>query len=167
VDDNYWQYYKWVNEMQKNTEYTPPVEQVLAMANLCPAKHGNVVFDARNLYNMLTQDNKSFADDCETTIAARGVKTNKETRTVVNKKLVALVQVYPNPSKGLINVTLPLLEKGDWKITVIDVYGKTVLDKKLLSATTQLNIAVAKGIYFANVVNNLSGKQFVSKLIIE
>jgi len=167
VDDNYWQYYKWVNEMQKNTEYTPPVEQVLAMANLCPAKHGNVVFDARNLYNMLTQDNKSFADDCETTIAARGVKTKKETRTVDTKKLVALVQVYPNPSKGLINVTLPLLEKGDWKITVIDVYGKTVLEKKLLSATTQLNIAVAKGIYFANVVNSLSGKQFVSKLIIE
>ena len=162
VDDNYWQYYKWVNEMQKNTEYTPSIEQVLAMANLCPAKHGNVVFDARNLYNMLTQDNKSFADDCETTIAARGVKTKKETRTVDNKKMVEGVIVYPNPAKDYIAINGKLIKE----VSITSIDGRVMLKQQCSNVySTTINIKnLIAGLYIIKTIDS-KGVIITNKLI--
>jgi len=167
VDDNYWQYYKWVNEMQKNPEYKPLVEEVFAMANLCPAKHGTVVFAAQNLYMQLIGDVYNFENICESEPAARGSKKNNIERTVTNDKLNVKVQVYPNPSKGDINIKLPLLTNAKWQVIVTDMYGRNIINKQLSGYNTVLNIGTAKGLYFVNVVNSQTGQQVTNKIIVE
>jgi hypothetical protein len=166
VDDNYYLYYDWVNQMQKDESYTPPLNDVLTLANQCPDKYGSVVYDARNLYMRLIEDVYYFETNCESQPASRQAKPNK-TRIANSNKLNTNIVVFPNPSNGIININMPLLSKGDWKISITDVYGKIVQQKQLQNGTInqQFNIAI-KGMYFITITDTKTGKQEVSKFVI-
>jgi Secretion system C-terminal sorting domain len=168
IDDNYFVYYNWINQMQKDPNYTPQLDEVLHLANQCPDTYGSVVYDAQNLYMQLINDIYYFDNNCESqpATAARKVDVTKIKRVVKTEKLNTDIQVYPNPSNGVVNIKLPLLSKGDYAITVTDVLGKVVERRTLKEGTlnAQLNLAT-KGIYFVNITNINSGLQKVVKLI--
>ena len=169
VDDNYWQYYKWINEMQKNPDYTPPVEEVFAMANLCPATNGRVVFAAQSLYMQLVQDVYNFENTCDNKPAERLINKNKSNRIVNNNNLDNEIKVYPNPSNGLVNIQLPIFNNGNFAITITDLLGKTVAQKNIPSSTynVQFNITNGKGIYFVKILDTKTGIQKINKLIVQ
>ncbi len=129
-------------------------------------KYGSVVYNAQNLYMQLINDIYYFDNNCESQPAARMAKPIKK-RITNSGKLNTTVQIFPNPSNGIVNVKMPLLSNGEWKITITDVYGKTVQERHLQNGTVneQFNIAV-KGMYFIAITDIRTGKQEVSKFVV-
>jgi hypothetical protein len=74
--------------------------------------------------------------------------------------------IYPNPSKGIFNISLEKIE-GDIQIKVLDLRGKEYSNFKLIGSTsTQHNLSdLPSGIYFIS----FSGKDFsqVKKIVIQ
>lgn len=63
------------------------------------------------------------------------------------------VSVYPNPSKGIININLGDVN-GETLFTLYDVQGRTVLTKKSNTASESLNIEnLSNGIYMLSIEN--------------
>ena len=82
------------------------------------------------------------------------------------------LQTYPNPTKGIVNISFNLTEKHQVALVIYDVLGKVVKNvintqlpagqhKYILGADTHLN----SGIYFMNL--NIEGRLFTQKIIIE
>ncbi len=75
------------------------------------------------------------------------------------------VVIYPNPTKGLVNLYVETLV-GKGNIVIADVYGKQVKTQPLSIGTNTINIAnLSKGIYFVSVITN-EGKT-TKKLVVE
>ena len=73
-----------------------------------------------------------------------------------NKKEV--FNVYPNPTKGVVNINLPSLKEKVF-ITVVSISGKHVLSKEVKGSKngifTEINLSrFAKGIYLLKIVND-------------
>jgi hypothetical protein len=164
VDDNYWLYYNWINEMRNNPTYQPPITDVFNLANQCPALHGTVVYAAQNLYMQLTNEVYNFENVCESLPAARQAK--KEKRIVATAKLSAEILIYPNPSKGMVHIKLPMFTSGQWNVSVTDMYGKTIINKHLVNSDTEVNMGATKGLYIVKVTNTQTGENIVNKIIV-
>ncbi len=72
--------------------------------------------------------------------------------------------IFPNPSNGIFNLTLP--EGQTYEITVSDLTGKVILNQTANEAKTLLNVGnAAKGIYLLKLVGE--GKTSTRKLAIQ
>ena len=71
--------------------------------------------------------------------------------------------IYPNPSTGLVHITLSNNEP--YQLTIFSVEGKTVFDKELYSNSIEFYLNQPSGIYF--VVIKQKDSFFPTKLIIE
>ena len=81
---------------------------------------------------------------------------------VVNEKTVGKIAVYPNPSNGLVVVSL--VEKKASMIRVCDIYGVTVYQGMLENSFSEINLsALSKGIYFLTTID---GNEMV-KIVLE
>jgi hypothetical protein len=163
VDDNYWQYYKWQQEMITNPAYKPNANDVLAIANLCPFSNGNIVYAARNLYNRLTRQNKHFKNDCDNTLSM----ARQQNVIVRNSAELGKALVYPNPSNSIINIKLGLNNKDKYQIKVIDILGNEIASKITSDMITTLNLGNRKGICFVRICNINTGKVQIEKLILQ
>jgi subtilisin-like proprotein convertase family protein len=62
--------------------------------------------------------------------------------------------IYPNPSKGIVNVNLNTAVTGETTYTLYDVQGRKILDKKSTNSTETLNVEqLNDGIYLLSVKN--------------
>lgn len=162
VDDNYWQYFTWVTNMQTIPNYQPNLDHVYAMANKCPYKNSNVVYAARNLYNALTKKYTEFNPNCEP-IAARMAnkpKTNAGQRTT--KTLEEEVKLFPNPTTNVITV----FGKDVVSISVLNMQGKVLLvQQNLNNLQTKIDLSkFSAGIYFIKTIDK-TGKPKVQKIV--
>ena len=77
-----------------------------------------------------------------------------------------VIQIYPNPTKGTVFVTMPNSE-GKFKVSVRDLTGKLLMD--VLSANAheaELNLtALPAGVYFLEIHSN--DKNVIHKKIIK
>ena len=73
------------------------------------------------------------------------------------------LNIYPNPSNGIINIELD--KQGDYSIRVNDIVGKLIAEKEINSNSTLDLQHLDTGIYFVNVYNDDVSK--VVKVIIE
>jgi hypothetical protein len=76
------------------------------------------------------------------------------------------VNIYPNPNNGILNVSLSNVI-GNTTLEIVDAIGKTVMERKLTSTETVINISeLAGGLYIYKIkMNNTPVKQ--GKLIKE
>lgn len=107
--------------------------------------------------------NNMFVDDINLFDASVGIAGVEE--------LVGL-NIYPNPSSGVINLDMNLSEAHTIAVQVNDMLGRTVESVPAKQyAAGGLNIAVGQkqvyqpGVYFVNV--NVDGKQLTKKVIVE
>jgi hypothetical protein len=67
--------------------------------------------------------------------------------------------IFPNPTSGMFNVTIPASKPGDIQIIISDLSGKTI-DRRIVKANAQQQVVSfdysqkTKGIYFIRVVGN-------------
>ena len=82
-----------------------------------------------------------------------------------NHQSVMDVLVYPNPSSGI--VTIYLTKISDYKITLLDISGKQMLQSKIVSDMIKINTTdIPAGLYFIEVVDNKTAEKKISKLIL-
>ena len=80
----------------------------------------------------------------------------------VNDAFFQNLRIYPNPSTGIFNIS----GAKDMDVTVFDVLGNQIINKRLNEENTQLSLDnLAKGLYFAKFQKD--GKTGIKKLIIK
>jgi len=85
------------------------------------------------------------------------------TLTVTENNISDEISIYPNPSKGKINIKLGSLT--DVSVKISNILGQTVYFKNNLNINThQINLNEESGIYFVEVVSN--GRKYIYKLLI-
>ena len=96
--------------------------------------------------------------------------TNVSNLTVIDNTSIgelnnSLVKLFPNPSNGIISLTLAHHSNG--QIILTDILGKEVLSKSFTSNEVQLNLKglESKGTYFAKVLDSNGNIIAIKKLI--
>jgi hypothetical protein len=96
--------------------------------------------------------------------------TDTATLTVIDNTSIdelnnSLVQLFPNPSNGII--TLTLAQHSNGQIILTDILGKEVLSKRFTTNEVQVNLKrlAAKGTYFAKIID-LDGNVIAIKKLI-
>lgn len=88
--------------------------------------------------------------------------------SVIEHEFETMFEVFPNPGNGNVEIRILNTEVSVAKIEIVDVYGKSVFTKtsELLGRSLQLNLNVAEGIYFLNIIESSGSKEFVKKIVI-
>ena len=75
------------------------------------------------------------------------------------------ITIYPNPTTGVVNVNIGEAFNGEANILLFDIQGRILLEQKMNTAQTTLNIeGFNKGMYVLNV--SVQGKTYVNKLML-
>ncbi len=167
-DANYQEYYNWIFKQFLGGLDSTDKAAIYQRATGCPITDGMVVFAARNLYNALSKENVYFEDHCPANTGARKINT-KPIKSLITKALSEDIIVFPNPTKGDINIQFSNNEMGSHVIKITDVYGKIVAQKEVSEGFNNIgmNIKGSSGMYFITIVNEMTGKQTIKKLILQ
>lgn len=77
-----------------------------------------------------------------------------------------LVKIYPNPARESFTVDIDPYLSGDFSIRLMDVKGRSVLEQKVSSGNTTVNVTqLTPGIYFC-IVTGRQGIVYTHKLLI-
>lgn len=107
-----------------------------------------------------TRDNNGWIKD-----ASAVYSTDCSTISIeenINKKYE--MQIYPNPTNNLVTVQLAELPSNGM-VNIKDVLGKTLLQQKITSINTEINVNhLPKGIYYVELVDD--SYQYAKKLVV-
>jgi len=68
-----------------------------------------------------------------------------------------MIKLYPNPTNGILNISLPENNGKGITIKVTNVIGKVVLENKVINSSNQSKLDLSgfdSGIYFVKVIGN-------------
>ena len=79
------------------------------------------------------------------------------------------INIYPNPTKGLVHISIPREEKGVWNIKVQDVTGRILQTKTTSAFTKTMDLVVSNqtGLYYITLENKTTNKKIVEKVVVE
>jgi len=87
--------------------------------------------------------------------AQASVTVNVTDCTGLQEQLAGAINIYPNPTNGVVNVAINSQFVGTASIEVYDVIGKLLIQETLVSEVTTVNTSKLKqGIYMFKVVND-------------
>jgi len=91
-------------------------------------------------------------DDWYTNGTAAAIRMILGDSVGMEEELISGLNIYPNPSNGIVNIELDT--NGEFSIEVTDIVGK-VISREMISSNTVLNLEdFNKGVYFITVSNN-------------
>jgi hypothetical protein len=64
------------------------------------------------------------------------------------------IRIYPNPTRGVIEIELPTTSEGefDYQFTILDMNGKVIIDKRKEPSRTSLDLSgEPQGLYFLHI----------------
>jgi hypothetical protein len=78
---------------------------------------------------------------CRDTTSTAGIKN-------FNAELQSALQIFPNPSNGIVNISIKSLQLNSASVSVYDITGKQVINEVITGNNKQLNLSgMPKGIY--------------------
>ena len=119
--------------------------------------------DTAGTYYVRVTDNNGCTGTDTVTIALKDCSTAV---TPVNPFHETVV--FPNPTKGLLNINLGEFNTGnEVKISIINLLGKVILSNTVYTQSkTSFDLSgISKGIYFVNISNNISN--YTIKIMLE
>ena len=75
------------------------------------------------------------------------------------------IKMYPNPTNGELTLELPN-QPSEWLTTILDVQGRTVLEKSFNSNKINLKLTLDNGIYLVRVTNKDTNETVIKKLVV-
>ncbi|MCA0431615.1 MAG: T9SS type A sorting domain-containing protein [Bacteroidetes bacterium] len=186
IENNYKTFYTLQRAYLQNQDLTLLENiQLLLLAYQCPFTDGQVVYNARALYNLVNQtivvynDNNcskrgfSFRELNDSIISNTPEEEELLQQLIVNEKTskekfkyASEYVLFPNPAYNEFSI-FSNLKQENLQITITDVNGKVLISKKLATEnySTKLNFNLINGIYFVNIVNE-QGEKTVKKLVV-
>jgi hypothetical protein len=163
IEDNYKTFFDTYLKYQTDTILPGDSIALLKIANGCPYTDGDVVHQARALYNSINRTNIYFEDNCAE-VPQRSftdVKTNTESSFDV--------LVYPNPNTGVFSLVPFSSDVTELDIKAMDVNGKTVFDKTINSGERMFNLSLdaPNGIYMLFINNPDTNERIVKRIVIQ
>ena len=129
------------------------------------ASGGCAVTDTGKYTFVLTTSTLAFTtvvDPCTSRNSALAAGTLTKVIASILENTLPQVNVYPNPSKGMITVELDPTKVSE--IAVLNIVGETIYKQKITNYKTEIDLRnISKGIYFLQTV---SGKAIATKKII-
>ncbi|MBL7919382.1 MAG: T9SS type A sorting domain-containing protein [Bacteroidia bacterium] len=148
VETNYKNFYLVCLNVKDSTFSSADSLTLENIAKSCPYTSGNVVHQARSLYNILYKTYKTFYDDCQS-LASRKGSTPKN-----NIQIKLKTELYPNPNNG--NFTIRInnaKEKQSVEISIFDMNGKLLIreDKTVTNSEVNLSQLLLNGAYTVKI----------------
>ena len=109
----------------------------------------DVEYDEVGDYDVFLTVTNSAGSDTRTEIGYISVFS-----TSVQELKLSSVQVFPNPTDGLLNLSFSHSENQQGKLMVSDVFGRQILEQKIVSRNynSQLDLSQqSSGIYFLSI----------------
>ncbi len=142
----------YINGINNQTD----LDNLIAIADLCPSLYGNAVFEARALLQSITYVGKVYNDSCDNSITKKSAWIDGEDKSISVAEGVQ-AKLYPNPNNGTFMLAYDLKKNNDATVTITDITGKLVykgildnLDNRVQINTSNLN----NGIYFIQITHD-------------
>jgi hypothetical protein len=162
-ETNYKNFYVSYIAYLNNTMSNNDMETFKNLAISCPLQNGQVVFNARVMYNMLNPTQFSmYANNC----AGTSNKKADEAEVIINEN--KLYTVYPNPTSNGFFVRQSSNKNTNLTVQLVDATGKTIFtqDCKYSGTDCYFNTNVSNGIYFVRIINTDTHEATIVKLLI-
>ena len=186
IENNYKTFYTLQRAYLQNQDLTMLQNiQLLLLAYQCPFTDGQVVYNARALYNLVNQTAIVYNDfNCNALgfsfgrTASDSVKLSNDDESILMQLEVLEKQsvekfkpfekytLYPNPATNYVTI-VSNTNTENVHIQITDVNGKILISgaKAILNFETSLQLNLISGIYFVNITND-NGNKEVKKLVI-
>jgi Secretion system C-terminal sorting domain len=164
-ETNYKNFYVSYIAYLNNTISNNDMETFKNLAISCPLQNGQVVFNARVMYNMLNPTQFTmYANNCAGT---SNKKDEEETQIIKND--ASNFSVYPNPSAGGFYINSNKAIKQDLMIELFDMTGKKVFEQECVynGQACYFYANVSAGIYLVKVTNTINNETSLHKLHFE
>jgi hypothetical protein len=162
IETNYESFYnlyaKYYTKVYTDNENTA----LLSLANKCPFLEGEVIYQARALYNVINSTVGSFKDNCpgDEQSSSRLANNNLSSVDIWN------ASIYPNPASNELFIS-STKEIEQIKVIITDVNGRTIADYfvKTNGFAANMKLSIDSGIYFVTLSNS-NGEKVVKKLVV-
>ncbi len=99
-----------------------------------------------------------------------GGMVTRDSLTGTNSSLtgvtVADFTLFPNPATGLLNIQLPF--DGIYEVRIVNPFGVTMHIRQSARSTTQIDVShLARGIYFVQMIDKITGALTVRKVLLQ
>jgi Secretion system C-terminal sorting domain len=169
IEQNYLTYFTLYIAIIRDDQRTIANQNALNyLANLCPHTQGNIIYNARGLYNRIfTSDFKVYQDNCD----GPGLYKKDNTVKVINQTPTNnfTASIYPNPNDGNMYIQTNLTIDEVIEIAVTDLSGKLLQTNRCNTSNSGCNLnmlSFVKGIYFVTITNSKHEK-IVQKIILQ
>ena len=87
----------------------------------------------------------------------------------INQLTNKQINIFPNPTKGLVHISIPREVKGVWDIKVQDIMGRVLQQKTTSAFTKTMDLVVSNktGLYYITLENKTTNKKIVEKIVVE
>lgn len=140
--------------LQKDSVAISDRPALLTLSQECSEIYGDAIHLARAMANTFTNTSFDIYDNCIQSTESR------------EKSILAKgdISIFPNPSLGLINISLPKEFSGT--LDIVDAAGKAIIQKKIVKGNlNQVDLTAYNGFYFFKFVDDL-GYVSIHKVIV-
>ena len=168
IESNYKMFYASAINSANNTLTVSDSVTLINLAQSCPAISGDVVYQARALYNAIMNQYQYFEDNCNYDSLITGARMAAKTlgiSSVTAKKSSYLV--YPNPTTGIFYISTSNRNDATLNVEIQDLTGR-IISKQTLPATNgvvTLQNTLVNGVYMINITGS-DGKMITQKLVV-
>ena len=165
IESNYKRFYQiYMNAMQGTCNQSDTTD-LETLANSCPRLNGAVVYQARAFHNSYYNEFKHYEDNCP----GNNEVTNNRVSSVLQKaKSGFTLNFFPNPTTGMIYVSLNDGGIHTYQLEVYDISGKLVLkqDLRMENGIGKFKLDAENGIYMMNLLSTTNQVPGIYKIII-
>jgi len=149
---------------KKYTLSTAQKATLTTVAQQCPYTYGPAVYHAR-AYLKACGDTTLYQNACET---ATPLTTKAKTASTTGNITQELpVNVYPNPAKDEVIISIPAESVSNYKVELINLLGKVTLTEKFSDNLHSMSLnGISQGIYICRIIDENGSVLFNNKLII-
>ena len=165
----YMAYSKWADDDSTTVLSALDSTRLWTVGALCPYTEGPAVYLARTMLFSLDSAYMTLENSCEfpTYNDPSGKRENPDGNEEVDDVEELLVQVYPNPTTGVLNVGFVGEMEGSYRLRLVGINGTLVREETLTEKTTIIDITdLSKGIYFVEVASSTKEDYWRGKVVL-
>lgn len=163
IEQNYRSFYRIYLQAQQGLLTEGDSSDLEALASSCPMINGMVVFQARTFHNSYYNEFKHYNDNC-----SGGDGDNREVISAQTGDGTSFINLYPNPTTGMVYVSGNDSENHYYKAEVFDMGGRLVLSQDLIleKGIGKFKLDAETGAYFLYLTGNENKGKGVYKIMI-